>query len=126
MALMAPPEHSDDASRRGSKAKRRGQADTGVCGYARRADDRRGQSALSSGRAELAGRHHVHPLVQALKKFWAPVPWMLEAAMVLEVVLGDFTEAGVIAGLLVFNAGVGLYQEGKAQTTLTALKSRLA
>jgi len=46
--------------------------------------------------------------------------------MVLEVVLGDFTEAGVIAGLLVFNAGVGLYQEGKAQTTLTALKSRLA
>jgi H+-transporting ATPase len=51
---------------------------------------------------------------------------MLEAAMVLELVLRDFTEAAVIAGLLVFNAGIGLYQEGKAHTTLTALKSQLA
>jgi len=68
----------------------------------------------------------LHPLVQAAKKFWAPVPWMLEAAMVLELVLRDFTEAAVIAGLLVFNAGIGLYQEGKAHTTLTALKSQLA
>jgi H+-transporting ATPase len=54
-----------------------------------------------------------HPLVQAAKKFWAPVPWMLEAAMVLEMVLGDFAEAAVIAGLLVFNAGIGLYQEAR-------------
>jgi H+-transporting ATPase len=68
----------------------------------------------------------LHPLLQALKKLWAPVPWMLEAAMVLELVLGDFTEAAVIFGLLTFNAGIGLYQEGKAQTTLAALKSRLA
>jgi len=68
----------------------------------------------------------LNPLTQAVKKFWAPVPWMLEAAMVLELVLHDFTEAAVIAGLLVFNAGIGLYQEGKAHTTLAALKSRLA
>ena len=68
----------------------------------------------------------LHPLLQAAKKFWAPVPWMLEAATVLELVLHDFTEAAVIAGLLVFNAGIGLYQEGRAHTTLTALKSRLA
>ena len=68
----------------------------------------------------------LHPLVQAAKKFWAPVPWMLEAAMVLELILHDFTEAAVIAGLLVFNAGIGLYQEGRAHTTLAALKSRLA
>jgi H+-transporting ATPase len=68
----------------------------------------------------------LHPLAQAAKKFWAPVPWMLEAAMVLELILRDFTEAAVIAGLLVFNAGIGFYQEGKAQTTLAALKSRLA
>ena len=68
----------------------------------------------------------VHPGVEALKKFWAPVPWMLEAAMVLELVLRDVTEAAVIAGLLVFNAGIGLYQEGKAHATLAALRSRLA
>jgi H+-transporting ATPase len=68
----------------------------------------------------------VHPLAEALKKFWAPVPWLLEAAVVLELVLQNFTEAGVIAALLVFNAGIGLYQEGKAHSTLAALNSRLA
>ena len=30
----------------------------------------------------------MHPLRRALAKFWAPVPWMLEAAIVLEVFLG--------------------------------------
>jgi hypothetical protein len=39
---------------------------------------------------------------------------------------GDFTQAAVIAGLLIFNAVIGLYQEGKAHKTLEALKSRLA
>ncbi|MGP8432717.1 HAD-IC family P-type ATPase [Paraburkholderia fungorum] len=67
-----------------------------------------------------------HPLRMALDKFWAPVPWMLEAAIVLQCALGKFVEAGIIAGLLVFNAALGLFQESRAQATLTALKSRLA
>jgi len=62
----------------------------------------------------------------ALEKFWAPVPWMLEAAIVLQVALGDYPEAAIIAGLLVFNAALGLFQESRAQATLAALKSRLA
>ena len=68
----------------------------------------------------------LHPLHMALEKFWAPVPWMLEAAIVLELVLGKYVEAGIIAGLLVFNAALGLFQESRAQATLAALKSRLA
>jgi len=68
----------------------------------------------------------VHPLRRALGKFSAPVPWMLEAAIVLQIVLGDYAEAAIIAGLLVFNAALGLFQEGRAQSTLAALKSRLA
>ncbi|HEY0294102.1 MAG TPA: HAD-IC family P-type ATPase [Bordetella sp.] len=67
-----------------------------------------------------------HPLRMALGKFWAPVPWMLEAAVVLECALGKFVEAGIIAGLLVLNAALGFFQESRAQATLTALKSRLA
>jgi H+-transporting ATPase len=39
----------------------------------------------------------LHPLRRALTKFWAPVPWMLEAAIVLEVVLGKYVEAAIIA-----------------------------
>jgi len=67
-----------------------------------------------------------HPLRMALEKFWAPVPWMLEAAIVLELALGKYIEAAIIAGLLVFNAALGLFQESRAQATLAALKSRLA
>ena len=66
------------------------------------------------------------PLRRALAKFWAPVPWMLEAAIVLEIVLGKYVEAAIIAVLLVFNAALGFIQEGRAQATLAALKSRLA
>jgi H+-transporting ATPase len=62
----------------------------------------------------------------ALSKIWAPVPWMLEAAIILQTVLHEYAEAAVIAGLLVFNAALGFLQEGRAQATLAALKSRLA
>ncbi|MDR3472141.1 MAG: HAD-IC family P-type ATPase [Devosia sp.] len=65
-------------------------------------------------------------LRMAIEKFWAPIPWMLEAAIVLEVALGKYFEGAVIAGLLVFNAALALFQESRAQATLAALKSRLA
>jgi H+-transporting ATPase len=68
----------------------------------------------------------LRPWRMALAKFWAPVPWMLEAAIILQAVLHEYVEACVIAGLLVFNAALGFFQEGRAQATLAALKSRLA
>jgi H+-transporting ATPase len=68
----------------------------------------------------------LRPFRMALNKFWAPVPWMLEAAIVLQVALGEYVEAAIIAALLVFNAVLGFFQEGRAQATLAALKSRLA
>ena len=61
-----------------------------------------------------------------LVKFWAPVPWMLEAAIVLQLALGKYVEALVIAVLVLFNAALGFVQEARARTTLEALKSRLA
>jgi H+-transporting ATPase len=61
-----------------------------------------------------------------LTKLWAPVPWMLEAAILLQFMLREYVEAAVIALLLLFNAALGLLQEGRAQATLKALKSRLA
>jgi H+-transporting ATPase len=68
----------------------------------------------------------LHPMRQAAAKLWAPVPWMLEASIVLELALRKFTEALIILGLLIFNAALGYFQEGKAQATLAALKARLA
>jgi H+-transporting ATPase len=67
-----------------------------------------------------------HPLRSALTKFWAPVPWLLEVSIALEIVLHKDYEAAVIAALLVFNAGLAYFQESRAQATLAALKSRLA
>ncbi|OWK37340.1 HAD-IC family P-type ATPase [Fimbriiglobus ruber] len=67
-----------------------------------------------------------NPVRMALEKFWAPVPWMLEAAIVLQAALGEYVEAAIIAGLLVFNAALGYFHEGRARATLAALKSRLA
>lgn len=51
---------------------------------------------------------------------------MLEATVVLELALGKYVEASIIAGLLAFNVVLGFFQEGRAQATLAALKSRLA
>jgi len=67
-----------------------------------------------------------HPLRNAFAKFWAPVPWLLEASIVIQIVLHKYWEAAVIAALLVFNAALAYFQEGRAQATLSALKSRLA
>lgn len=58
-------------------------------------------------------------------KFWGVVPWMLEIAIVLDLVLGRRIEAIVIAALLVFNALVGFMQEGRAQKALALLRQRL-
>jgi H+-transporting ATPase len=63
---------------------------------------------------------------RALAKLWAPVPWMLELAILLQLILGEYVEGTVIAVLLIFNALLGFLQEGRAQATLDALKSRLA
>lgn len=61
-----------------------------------------------------------------LAKFWSPIPWLLEAAMVVEIALGKHVEAALIAGLLLFNATLGFVQEGRAGAALAALKKRLA
>jgi len=66
-----------------------------------------------------------HPLRALASKFWAPVPWMLEIAVVLEILLNKDIEAGVIAGLLLFNAVLSFGQERHAQRALALLRRRL-
>jgi len=66
-----------------------------------------------------------HPLLAFLRKFWAPVPWLLEATIILEVILGKTPEAVIIAFLLLFNASLSLFQERKAHNALEALRRRL-
>ena len=67
-----------------------------------------------------------HLIVALLARFWAPVPWMLEVTIMLELALGKFLEAAVIAVLLVFNASLSLFQETRARDALELLQKRLA
>ena len=66
-----------------------------------------------------------HPLRQFLFRFWAPIPWLLEATILIQLFLGERVEASVIAGLLVLNAVLSLLQEGKAQKALALLRQQL-
>ena len=60
----------------------------------------------------------VNPLRRTVTKFWAPIPWMLEAAIGLEVVLGGYVEAAIITALLVFNAALGFFPGSGARRRL--------
>lgn len=71
-------------------------------------------------------RERRHPGLELLGKLWAPVPWMLEAALILELALGKTVEGIVIAALLVFNVVLSFVQEGRAQHALALLRQRLA
>ena len=95
------------------------------------ADDANGlSSAEAARRLKEFGPNAVaavrSPLRVFLEQFWAPVPWMLEAAIVVQIVLGEDLEAAVIGALLVFNAVLSFVQRGRAQAALDLLKSRLA
>jgi H+-transporting ATPase len=59
------------------------------------------------------------------KRFWGIVPWMLEATVIVTLVLGKYVQAVVIIALLLFNAGMSLWREGKAKAAMAALKQRL-
>ena len=78
----------------------------------------------SGGPNTIADVAH-HPARHALLKLWAPVPWM-EAAIRLQLCIGDYAEAAVVALLLVTNGALDFFQEGRAQATLDAPRSRLA
>ena len=66
-----------------------------------------------------------HTWLVFLRKFWAPVPWMLEATIALQFALGKPDEAAIIAALLLFNAVLGFVHENRANNALAMLKSRL-
>ena len=65
------------------------------------------------------------PWIAFLAKFWAPVPWMLEATIALQLYSGKRDEAAIIGLLLVFNAILSFVHERRANDALQLLKRRL-
>jgi H+-transporting ATPase len=60
-----------------------------------------------------------------LKKFSAPVPFLLEVIIFLEIIFENFLEASIIFSLLLFNAALSFFQEERARKAIELLKSRL-
>ena len=64
-------------------------------------------------------------LLLFLKKFWGPIPWMLEVTLILEIVFGKIINAVIIGFLLTFNAVLGFFHEQKAHGAVELLKKKL-
>ncbi len=67
-----------------------------------------------------------HPLVEFAGYFWAPIPWMIEVALVLSLLVRHWTDAVIIGVLLAMNGVVAFAEEHQAANAIAALKERLA
>jgi len=61
-----------------------------------------------------------------LTYFWGPIPWMIEAAVILSGIVRHWLDFFIILFLLFSNAMVGFWEEHQAGNAIAALKARLA
>lgn len=87
-------------------------------------------TAEAARRLEASGPNavpirHTRLPARLLGKLWAPVPWMLETTVVLELALGKWLDAGIILVVLTLNTVLGLVQERRAEAAVDLLRTRL-
>ena len=68
----------------------------------------------------------VNPFLKFLTYFWGPIPWMIEAAVILSALVRHWPDFFIILVLLLANAGVGFWEEYQAGNAIAALKAKLA
>ncbi len=68
----------------------------------------------------------VNPLLKFLSYFWGPIPWMIEAAVIMSAVAQHWPDFFIILVLLLANAVVGFWEEYQAGNAIAALKAKLA
>ena len=67
-----------------------------------------------------------NPLLKFLTYFWGPIPWMIEAAVILSAVAQHWPDFVIIFILLLANAMIGFWEERQAGNAIAALKAQLA
>src|ERR1041385_8510438 len=65
-------------------------------------------------------------LKRIFKRFWGPIPWMIEAAALLSAVVQKWEDFIIILTLLLVNVTIDFKQESKALSALKVLKNKLA
>ncbi len=65
-------------------------------------------------------------LRRVLRRFWGPIPWMIEIAGILSALAQKWEDFAIITLMLFVNAGVDLWQESQAISALKVLKRKLA
>ena len=94
--------------------------------------DRKGlSSSEAEKRLQQYGTNEIqekkaNPLKKFLGYFWGPIPFMIEAAVIMSAIIQRWPDFGIILTLLMVNAVVGFWQEHKAGNAIELLKQRLA
>ena len=65
-------------------------------------------------------------ILKFLTHFWGPIPWMIEAAVILSGIVQHWLDFFIILLLLCSNAVVGFWEEHQAGNAIAALKAKLA
>ena len=65
-------------------------------------------------------------ILKFLSYFWGPIPWMIEAAVILSALAQHWPDFAIILVLLLANAVVGFWEEHQAGNAIAALKATLA
>ena len=63
---------------------------------------------------------------RVFRRFWGPIPWMIEAAALLSALVQKWEDFAIILVMLLVNAGLDFFQEHRALNALQALKAKLA
>ncbi|MFW6308278.1 MAG: plasma-membrane proton-efflux P-type ATPase, partial [Campylobacterales bacterium] len=88
-------------------------------------------SAEASARIEKYGKNAIETKSESrlralFKTFWGPIPWMIEVAALLSLIIGHWSDFFIIMTLLIVNSFIEFIQKGKAQSALDALKASMA